>query len=206
MMKRQKQNKKVRGLLAAALLVVALVLPIVQAGASGYGAEEQISAFQFKFPREASFEEINQQFADYPYDTSLPDTYDAQPDIANEDINYIIGEDASVLPFASGKAYRDALAGSLSQETLDNALDAVNFMRVSAGLQKLSIHTDDLIGGYQWRAQAGAALLAELGTITHNANKADARAQVLRVVFLTGPRLARAAPIWWRAPVLLTKW
>lgn len=172
----KKQNKKVRGLLAAALLVVTLVLPIVQAGASGYDTEEQISSFRFKFPREASFEEINQQFADYPYDTSLPDTYDAQPDIANEDINYIIGEDASVLPFASGNAYRDALAGSLSQETLDNALNAVNFMRVSAGLQKLSIHTDDLIGGYQWRAQAGAALLAELGTITHNANKADARA------------------------------
>ena len=53
MMKRQKQNKRVRGLLAAALLVVALVLPIAQAGASGYGAEEQISAFQFICIRQA---------------------------------------------------------------------------------------------------------------------------------------------------------
>lgn len=133
-MKKQKQNKKVRGLLAAALLVVALVLPIVQAGASGYAAEEQVSSFRFKFPREASFEEINQQFVDYPYDTSLPDVYDAQPDIANEDINYRIGEDTTALLDAKGKADRDALAGSLSQKTLNNALNATNFMRVSAGL------------------------------------------------------------------------
>lgn len=168
MMKKQKQNKKVRGLLAAALLVVALVLPIVQAGASGYDTEEQISAFQFRYPNNVTFEEINQQFADYPYDTSLPDVYDAQPDIANEDINYRIGEDTTALLDAKGKADRDALAGRLSQETLDNALNATNFMRVSAGLQKLYIHANDRIGGYQWRAQAGAALLAELGTITHN--------------------------------------
>ena len=183
-MKKQKQNKKVRGLLAAALLVVALVLPIVQAGASGYAAEEQVSSFRFKFPREASFEEINQQFADYPYDTSLPDVYDAQPDIANEDINYRIGEDTTALLDAKGKADRDALAGSLSQKTLNNALNATNFMRVSAGLQKLYIHTNGRIGGYQWRAQAGAALLAELGAITHNVdgNKA-AQAGVSTGVF-----------------------
>lgn len=116
MMKKQKQNKKVRGLLAAALLVVALVLPIVQAGASGYDTEEQISAFQFRYPNNVTFEEINQQFADYPYDTSLPDVYDAQPDIANEDINYRIGEDTTALLDAKGKADRDALAGRLSRK------------------------------------------------------------------------------------------
>ena len=68
---KQKQNKKVRGLLAAALLVVVLVLPIVENSMLGYAAEEQVSAFQFRYPNNVTFEEINQQFADYPYDTSL---------------------------------------------------------------------------------------------------------------------------------------
>ena len=72
----------------------------------------------------------------------------------------------------------------MSQKTLNNALNATNFMRVSAGLQKLYIHTNGRIGGYQWRAQAGAALLAELGAITHNVdgNKA-AQAGVSTGVF-----------------------
>lgn len=143
MMKKQKQNKKVQGLLAAALLVVALVLPIIENSTLGYAAEAQVSSFQFRYPNSVTFEEINQQFADYPYDTSLPDVYDAQPDIANEDINYRIGEDTTALLDAKGKADRDALAGSLSQKTLNNALNATNFMRVSAGLQKLHIHTND---------------------------------------------------------------
>ena len=173
---KQKQNKKVRGLLAAALLVVALVLPIIENSTLGYAAEAQVSSFQFRYPNSVTFEEINQQFADYPYDTSLPDVYDAQPDIANEDINYRIGEDTTALLDAKGKADRDALAGSLSQETLNNALNATNFMRVSAGLQKLYIHTNDRIGGCQWRAQAGAALLAELGQMVHYVSASDAAA------------------------------
>ena len=77
---------------------------------------------------------------------------------------------------AKGKADRDTLAGSLTQETLGNALNATNFMRYSAGLQLLYIHTNDRIGGYQWRAQAGAALMAELNTITHNVDGNEALA------------------------------
>lgn len=51
--------KKVRGLLAAALLVVALVLPIIENSTLGYAAEAQVSSFQFRYPNSVTFEEIN---------------------------------------------------------------------------------------------------------------------------------------------------
>lgn len=137
-------------------------------------APEQVSSFQWKYPKNPSFEEINQYAAEHPFDVDLPDSYDIIPDIANEEINTRIGTDTSALVDAKGKADRDKLAGSLTQETLDNALNATNFMRVHAGLQTLYIHTNDRIGGYQWRAQAGAALMAELNSVTHNVSGAAA--------------------------------
>lgn len=166
----------------SAALTAALLLAPAQSIAYAADAgntrpqEQQISAFQFKYPTEHTFAEINQFYAEHPYDTSLPDKYDIQPDISNEEINTRIGTDTSALLDAKGKADRDTLAGSLSQETLDNALNATNFMRYSAGLQLLYIHTNDRIGGYQWRAQAGAALMAELNTITHNVDGNEALA------------------------------
>lgn len=163
-------------LTAALLLAPAQSIAYAADTGSTQPQEQQLSAFQFKYPTEHTFAEINQFYAEHPYDTSLPDKYDIRPDISNEEINTRIGTDTSALLDAKGKADRDTLAGSLSQETLDNALNATNFMRYSAGLQLLYIHTNDRIGGYQWRAQAGAALMAELNTITHNVDGNEALA------------------------------
>lgn len=180
MRKRQAHPFAVKAVSAA--LTAALMLAPAQSIAYAADAgstqpqEQQISAFQFKYPAEHTFAEINQFYAEHPYDTSLPDKYDIQPDISNEKINTRIGKDIYALLDEKGKADRDTLAGSLSQETLDNALNATNFMRYSAGLQLLYIHTNDRIGGYQWRAQAGAALMAELNTITHNVDGDEALA------------------------------
>ena len=171
-------------LTAALLLAPAQSIAYAADAGSTQPQEQQISAFQFKYPTEHTFAEINQFYAEHPYDTSLPDKYDIRPDISNEEINTRIGTDTSALLDAKGKADRDTLAGSLSQETLDNALNATNFMRYSAGLQLLYIHTNDRIGGYQWRAQAGAALMAELNTITHNVDGNEALAAgVVKGVF-----------------------
>ncbi len=171
-------------LTAALLLAPAQSIAYAADAGSTQPQEQQISAFQFKYPAEHTFAEINQFYAEHPYDTSLPDKYDIRPDISNEEINTRIGTDTTALLDAKGKADRDTLAGSLSQETLDNALNATNFMRYSAGLQLLYIHTNDRIGGYQWRAQAGAALMAELNTITHNVDGNEALAAgVVKGVF-----------------------
>ncbi len=171
-------------LTATLLLAPAQSIAYAADAGSTQPQEQQISAFQFKYPTEHTFAEINQFYAEHPYDTSLPDKYDIRPDISNEEINTRIGTDTSALLDAKGKADRDTLAGSLSQETLDNALNATNFMRYSAGLQLLYIHTNDRIGGYQWRAQAGAALMAELNTITHNVDGNEALAAgVVKGVF-----------------------
>lgn len=169
--------KAVSAALTAALLLAPAqsIAYAVDAG-STQPQEQQVSAFQFKYPTDHTFAEINQFYAEHPYDTSLPDKYDIQPDISNEEINTRIGTDTTALLDAKGKADRDTLAGSLTQETLGNALNATNFMRYSAGLQLLYIHTNDRIGGYQWRAQAGAALMAELNTITHNVDGNEALA------------------------------
>lgn len=180
----EKQHPIRKACAKAVSLALVAVLLLAPAQSIAYAAdagstqpqEQQISAFQFKYPAEHTFAEINQFYAEHPYDISLPDKYDIQPDISNEEINARIGTDTTALLDAKGKADRDTLAGSLSQETLDNALNATNFMRYSAGLQLLYIHTNDRIGGYQWRAQAGAALLAELNTITHNVDGNEALA------------------------------
>ena len=176
--------KRILATVLTAVLITSSAQIVTHAAGAGSTQEQEISAFRFKYPAEHSFAEINQFYAEHPYDTSLPDVYDAIPDIANEEINNRIGDDTSALLDAKGKADRDKLAGSLSQETLDNALNATNFMRYSAGLQLLYIHTNDRIGGFQWRAQAGAAMLAELGTITHNVDETEAKnAGIVKGVF-----------------------
>lgn len=179
-----KHPKKAPARILAAALAAVMITSSVQivthaADETGTtGQEQQISSFQYTYPKEHTFEEINQYFVDHPYDVTLEDKYDVQPDIANEEINTRIGTDGLALygNDAQKKADREALVGKLSQETLDNALNASNFMRYSAGLQLLYIHTNDLIGGYQWRAQASSAILAELGVITHDVNGTVAKA------------------------------
>ena len=173
-------------LTAALLLAPAQSIAYAADAGSTQPQKQQISAFQFKYPTEHTFAEINQFYAEHPYDTSLPDKYDIQPDISNEEINTRIGTNVYGLYGNSAQqiADRDALAGRLSQETLDNALNATNYMRFSAGLQLLYINTNDPVGGYQWRAQAGAALMAELNTITHNVDGNEALAAgVVKGVF-----------------------
>ena len=172
--------------IASKILVGVLALAMMPLQNTAYTASDgqsadesitaQISSFQFKYPTQHTFAEINKYYAEHPFDTSLPDEYDVIPDIANEEINTRVATNSLALYNNSGKADRDKLAGSLSQETLTNALNATNFIRYSAGLQTLYIHTNDGIGGYQWRAQAGAALMAELGVITHNVSGTDAKA------------------------------
>ena len=172
-------NRKRFTRIASLLLAASIAAPMLIGNMTAYAVNTddtpaQVSSFQWKYPKNPSFEEINQYAADHPFDVALPDSYDIIPDIANEEINTRIGTDTSALVDAKGKADRDKLAGSLTQETLDNALNATNFMRVHAGLQTLYIHTNDRIGGYQWRAQAGAALMAELNSVTHNVSGAAA--------------------------------
>lgn len=172
-------NRKRFTRIASLLLAASIAAPMLIGNMTAYAVNTddtpaQVSSFQWKYPKNPSFEEINQYAADHPFDVDLPDSYDIIPDIANKEINTRIGTDTSALVDAKGKADRDRLAGSLTQETLDNALNATNFMRVHAGLQMLYIHTNDRIGGYQWRAQAGAALMAELNSVTHNVSGAAA--------------------------------
>ena len=164
-------------MLSAAMIVAPMHVSAYAADEdSGQTQEQTVSSFQFKYPTQHTFAEINQYYKEHPYNTELADKYDITPDISNKEINDRIGEDTTALLDAKGKSDRDTLAGSLSQETLTNALNATNFMRYSTGLQLLYIHTNDRIGGYQWRAQAGAALMAELNSITHNVSGTDANA------------------------------
>ena len=175
--KKQILSRAIATALASVLLVAPMQSIVFASDADDASQQDtRISEFRFKYPAEHSFEEMNRFAEEHPYDISLPDKYDIQPDIANEEINTRIGTNTAALLDAKGKADRDTLAGSLSQETLDNALNATNFMRYSAGLQLLYIHTNDRIGGYQWRAQAGAALMAELNTINHNIDGNEALA------------------------------
>lgn len=180
-MNKQHPLQKICARAVSLALAAALMLPTAlstNVRAADTETVQEISSYQYTYPHQRSFEEINQYFVDHPYDVNLEDKYDIQPDIANEEINNRIGTNGLALygNDAQKKADRDALVGKLSQETLDNALNASNFMRFSAGLQLLYIHTNDLIGGYQWRAQASSAILAELCVITHNVSGADAKA------------------------------
>lgn len=180
-MKLLRVNSKRLTRLTATVIAAALALPLALTPAQAYSAdaediatyEQQISDFKYTYPQDRSFEAINQYFVDHPYDTSLPDKYDIEPDIANDELNALVGSDSSLL---YNQEIRDKLAGRLSEETLTNALNATNFMRYHAGLQEMYIHTGDAIGGRQGRAQLGAALLAELGQITHYPSWADSSA------------------------------
>lgn len=175
-----KHPKKAPARILAAALAAVMITSSVQivthaADETGTtGQEQQISDFKYTYPQDRSFEDINQYFVDHPYDITLPDKYDIEPNIANAELNAKI--DAGELAIWNNKDVRDQLAGRLSDETLNNALNATNFMRFHAGLQLMYLHTSDGMGGRQGRAQLGAALLAELGQITHYPSWADSSA------------------------------
>ena len=182
-MRKSKKYAFVAGAVSIAMTAALMIAPTqtVVTADNANGSQTQdasVSEFKFKYPKEHSFAEINQFYTEHQYDLSLPDKYDVQPDISNEEINNRVGTDVHAIYVndAQKKADRDKLAGKLSQETVDNALNALNYVRYTSGLQQLYIHTNDQIGGFQWRAQAGAALLAELNTITHNVDGNDALA------------------------------
>ena len=108
--------------IASLLLAASIAAPMLIGNMTAYAVNTddtpaQVSSFQWKYPKNPSFEEINQYAADHPFDVALPDSYDIIPDIANEEINTRIGTDTSALVDAKGKADRDKLAGSLTQET-----------------------------------------------------------------------------------------
>lgn len=174
---RPKLAKRVTTMLLAASLTVGMLQPISAFAADDGGATtEQISTTQFNYPQERTFEQINQYYAAHPYSTSMADEYEIRPDIANPELNAEIGTDGTKLQWAANADRRNKLAGKLTDATLTNALNATNFLRYSAGLELVTIHTEDSVGGKQWRAQAGAAMLAELGQMTHNVSWADAEA------------------------------
>lgn len=166
-----KIGKRLTAAVLSAVLLSGVAMPRVLAADESTQAE--ISTTTFTYPLEHTFAEINQYFVDHPYDTSLPDEYDIQPDMTNAEINAKLdgGEKLENHP-----EYWDILAGKLSDATLTNALNATNFMRYSAGLQELYIHTAGSMGGRQWRAQAGAAILATLGIMVHDVPKDKALA------------------------------
>ena len=145
-------NRKRFTRIASLLLAASIAAPMLIGNMTAYAADAddtptQVSSFQWKYPKNPSFEEINQYAAEHPFDVDLPDSYDIIPDIANKEINTRIGTDTSALVDAKGKADRDRLAGSLTQETLDNALNATNFMRVHAGLSHRSYILNPALSG-----------------------------------------------------------
>lgn len=176
-MTRQHQIRKACTRAVSLALAAVLMLPTalsMNVRAVENETPKETSSFQFTYPLEHSFQEINQYYAEHPYDTSLADEYDIIPDIANEELNAKI--DAGELNLWQNTELQNKLGGRLSDKTLTNALNATNYIRYAAGVQLLTIHTADGIGGRQGRAQLGAALLAELGQMTHNVSQADALA------------------------------
>ncbi len=95
-----------------------------------------------KTPETPSIDEIRSYLAAHPVNLDTSDTWDVA---ANAD--------------------KDE-AGKLSQKSLTNALNALNFIRYIAGLNEVTIDAD-----YQDQAQAEAALLKETGTLTNSPNQ-----------------------------------
>ena len=60
-------------LTAALLLAPAQSIAYAQMQQHTAAGTSQISAFQFKYPAKHTFAEINQFYAEHPYDTSLPE-------------------------------------------------------------------------------------------------------------------------------------
>lgn len=88
-------------------------------------------------------DEIRDFYSDHPFSLSLADTYDVTPDIQSE------------------------VPGELSDETVTNALNSLNFMRYIAGISS-DVENNDW---YENMAMAGTTLLTKVGSLTHTPKK-----------------------------------
>ncbi len=90
-------------------------------------------------PEARTESEIREFFESNPFTISGGDTYDVEPDINAE------------------------VAGKLSDESVQNALNALNFVRFVAGLPSDVTNSDE----YEQMAQAGTTLLMKIGSLNH---------------------------------------
>ena len=89
-------------------------------------------------------DEIRNYFEENPFDTTKRDVWDTEPDVAGE------------------------IAGKLSAESVGNGMNALNFVRFTAGMGELSVNSD-----YERYAQAGTVLLQKVGGLDHTPAKPD---------------------------------
>ncbi len=88
--------------------------------------------------------EIREYFEQHPFDMRKRETWDIMPDPAGE------------------------IAGKLSEESVENGLNALNFIRYAAGMGEVSINSD-----YETYAQAGTVLLRRVGKLEHRPAKPE---------------------------------
>lgn len=94
---------------------------------------------------ERTEDEIRAYFRSHPFDENGDDTWEVTPDAGSE------------------------TEGRLSSSSIENGLNALNFIRYAAGLSPDVTLNED----YGRRAQAGTALLTSAGTMTHTPKKPE---------------------------------
>ena len=133
--KEKKMNRKIIPslMLSGCLAMTAcLAIPAFPAQASQeiYHISEDDSPVEYHSP-----EEIRDFFHSRPFSRTQPDTFDEEPDLESE------------------------TAGKLSGESVENALNTLNFIRYIAGISA-DVETSDY---YENMAMAGAALMTKTG-------------------------------------------
>lgn len=109
-----------------------------------YGAQEIRMIDADDSPVEYRTEdEIRDFYSNHPFSLYMADTYDETPDIQNE------------------------VPGKLSDETVTNALNSLNFMRYIAGISS-DVENNEW---YENMVMAGTTLLTKVGTLTHTPKK-----------------------------------
>lgn len=128
----------------AVVTACAGAVPIAAPGIPVLAAEKEPEETSAKLDpyQTISQDQIQKAFEEYRYE-----------EITRADVNY------DTLPKLTGNASMQA--GSLSVESLQDALDAVNLLRTVAGLEPVVENTE-----FTEKAQHGAALLAYLGQLT----------------------------------------
>lgn len=113
-------------------MTACLAVPAFPAQASQeiYHISEDDSPVEYHSP-----EEIRDFFHSRPFSRTQPDTFDEEPDLESE------------------------TAGKLSGESVENALNTLNFIRYTAGISA-DVETSDY---YENMAMAGAALMTKTG-------------------------------------------
>ena len=104
---------------------------------------KKIQQTQQKNVEEHSIDEIREFYKSHPFSTSGYDTFDVSPDVESEQ------------------------AGKLTESSIKNARNALNFMRYVAGLDSNVTNNT----GYENKAQAGTTLLIGAGGMDHTPSK-----------------------------------